>query len=152
MTNDKELTIIEINGIKLEVDLRTARKIENYKVGDTVKLLVKKYDKYETKLGVIVDFDAFEHKPTIVIAYLEHSYNDTEIKIANINSENNDYEICPLSDWFIPFSKQDVLNQINENLNKKNEEIKVLENKKRIFLEMFGKYFQDKIGFTVDNK
>lgn len=30
--------IIEVNGIKMEIDLREAKIINNYKVGDSVKL------------------------------------------------------------------------------------------------------------------
>ncbi len=29
--------IIEVAGVKMEIDLRTAKKIENFKVGDNVK-------------------------------------------------------------------------------------------------------------------
>ena len=35
------MRVIEINGIKVEVDLRTAKQINQYKVGDNVKLLIK---------------------------------------------------------------------------------------------------------------
>lgn len=39
-----ETTIIEINGVKLEIDLRHAKRIDNLRVGDTVKVLRKRYD------------------------------------------------------------------------------------------------------------
>jgi len=32
--------IIEINGVKLEVDLSTAKRIDEFRVGDTVKVLI----------------------------------------------------------------------------------------------------------------
>lgn len=33
--------IIEIDGVKIEVDLRTAKRIDTYRVGDNVKILNK---------------------------------------------------------------------------------------------------------------
>ena len=42
MENQNEnIRTIEINGIKLEVDLRTAKRIDQFKVGDNVKVLKK---------------------------------------------------------------------------------------------------------------
>lgn len=39
--------IIEINGVKLDVDLSQCKVVENYKVGDAVKVLVKEYSSAE---------------------------------------------------------------------------------------------------------
>ena len=44
MENNKK--IVEIDGIKLEIDMRTAKRIDQFKVGDKVKILVKKYDTF----------------------------------------------------------------------------------------------------------
>jgi hypothetical protein len=38
-----EKTIIEVSGVKLEVDLRQARRIEEIRIGDRVKVLTKDY-------------------------------------------------------------------------------------------------------------
>ena len=38
-----EKRIIEINGVKLEVDLSQARVVENYRIGDNVKILQNEY-------------------------------------------------------------------------------------------------------------
>jgi hypothetical protein len=47
------MRIVEVDGIKLEIDERTARTIESYKVGDPVKVLVKSYgDSYNIYPGV----------------------------------------------------------------------------------------------------
>ena len=45
----EEKRIIEVNGIKMEVDLRNAKRIDQFKVGDSVKVLVKSYSE-KTKL------------------------------------------------------------------------------------------------------
>ena len=64
-----EKRIVEIDGVKIEVDLRTAKRIDTFSVGDNVKVLCKKYnDDYEVKPGIITDFANFKEKPTIVVA------------------------------------------------------------------------------------
>jgi hypothetical protein len=67
---------IEINGIKVEVDLRTCETITTYKIGDNVKVLKKGYNNaFSVYSGVIVDFVAFKERPALVIAYFEQSYS-----------------------------------------------------------------------------
>ena len=63
--------IIEIDGVKVEVDLRTAKRVDSFKVGDNIKILDKEYDNYKVKPGIIVDFAEFQELPTIVIAVFE---------------------------------------------------------------------------------
>ena len=138
-----ETRIIEVNGVKLEVDLRDAKVIDSYKVGDNVKVLKKKYgDSYESHLGVIIGFDDFKTHPTIIVACLIVSYSSASIEFEYINSETKDVEICPINEWDIPFSKQDVLDKIDLDISKKKEELRDLSSKKKYFLHMFGKYFE----------
>lgn len=92
-----EKHIVEINGVKLEVDLRTAKRIENYKVGDPVKVLVKSYgDNYKTNVGMIVGFDDFPSLPTITIMYVESEYSSASVKFVSINSATKDVELAPM--------------------------------------------------------
>ena len=141
--------IIEIGGHKLEIDLREAMQIESYKVGDHVKILVEESyssgDKFKSHVGVIVGFDAFENTPTIVVAYLKIDYNGANIQFAYINEKQTTYELCPLNDWDIPFTKEDVLTKINTEIEKKQFEIRELETKKDVFVKMFGRYFDNVI-------
>ena len=85
--------IIEINGIKMEVDLSTAKTIDIFRVGDPVKILLKEYGKHTVLPGVIISFNDFHQKPTINVAYLNHSYSFAEIKTAAINADSEDIEI-----------------------------------------------------------
>ncbi|MHC4294732.1 MAG: hypothetical protein ACYSTL_04025, partial [Planctomycetota bacterium] len=53
-----QIRVVEINGVKLEVDLRHAKVIDQFRVGDRVKVLKKKYEKvYESHPGAIIGFD-----------------------------------------------------------------------------------------------
>jgi hypothetical protein len=137
--------IIEINGVKMEVDLRDAKVVENYKVGDNVKVLIKTYgDKFESHIGTIIAFDAYEQTPTIVIAYLKVDYSSVEIKFVHFNRTTNEVELTPLNNWDMPLKKQDIIDQFNKEEEKKKQELQEIQKKRRVFEEMFGKYFEKK--------
>lgn len=143
--SSQDYQVVEINGVKLEVDMRSARKIENYRIGDRVKVLIKDYSSYKPCPGVIVAFDLFEKMPTITVAYIDDKYGDTDIKFAYIHGgekNQDDPEIAPYNDD-ITVSKSDVIERINRDINKKQSEIEDLERKKSYFLKNFEKYFSE---------
>lgn len=91
--------IIEINGIKMELDARSAsiQQVDTYRVGDNVTLLILETSfgsgkKTKALPGVIVDFANFPGNPTIVVCYLTDEYAP-ELKMAYINKENADSQI-----------------------------------------------------------
>jgi hypothetical protein len=133
--------IVEINGVKIEVDLRTAKRVDNFKVGDHVKVLIKEYSSYKSNLGVIIGFDEFKNLPSIVVAYLNISYSCVEIKFLTINSETKDVEIAPCQDQDLVFEKADILGNFDREIEKKREEIRDIERKKNYFLHHYSKYF-----------
>ena len=138
--------IIEINGVKMEIDLRSAKVIDNYKVGDNIKILVKDYDNFKSYLGTIIGFDEFEKTPTIVIAYLKTQYSSATIEFVYYNSKTKDVEICPLNNWDLPVSKQQVLDRFDGEIEKKKNELSETEQKKKLFIELFGKYFENEFS------
>ena len=133
-----QTTIVEINGIKMEVDLRHAKKIEHYKVGDNVKVLVKEYNNYASYPGVIIGFDEFANLPTISVCYLKTGHN-AEVKFVYINAESQDVEIVHMSD-----ADRMELNlapeQLDREILKKEAEIADLKAKKAYFLENFNRH------------
>jgi hypothetical protein len=134
--------IIEINGIKLEVDLRNCKRVDEFKVGSPVKILKKKYsDTYESFFGMIVGFDEFKGLPTIIVAYINPSTWETPLQFAYINEKTNDAEICHQENGDIGIERGDVLEQFNRQLAKKEQELKDLQAKKNYFEKMFGVYF-----------
>lgn len=120
MTIDNK-QIIEINGIKMEVDMRTAKRIDQFRVGDPVKLLINTSSDAEVMAGVIVDFENFSTLPTIVVAYCSSSYWSAELKFAHINSKTKDkYEIVASSeDTLLALDKATVLNRIQTEIEKR---------------------------------
>ena len=146
MNKQKTMTqtkIIEINGVKMEIDLRNAKVIEHYKVGDSLKILTKDYgDNYKSHIGVIIGFDDFEKTPTIVIAYLDINYSSAEIKFIYFNGKTKDVEITTLNKWDIPLKKSDILNKFDSEIAKKEQELDEISQKKNVFENLFGKYFE----------
>jgi ribosome-associated toxin RatA of RatAB toxin-antitoxin module len=136
--------IIEINGIKMEVDLRQAKVVENYKVGDYVKILVKEYNGYKSYIGNIIGFDDFQKTPSVVIAYLKTEYNAASIAFINYNSLSEDFEMTTLNEWDIPLQKSTILEQFQKEILKKEQEVIEMKTKADMFERLFGKYFEGK--------
>lgn len=155
MSDDNYKKIVEINGIKVEVDLRTAKIIENYKVGDAVKILVKKYsDSFESKAGVIVGFDEFQNRPTIVVAYIDSTYSGVELKFAYINKDSKDYELAPLQEFETKVSYNEIQKQWDKKIFDKEQELSKLNSERQWFndnyMKYFGKFFKE-FGQDVSN-
>ena len=136
--------IIEVNGVKMEIDLRQAKVIDNYKIGDYVKILVKEYSSYKSYIGNIIGFDNFEKNPTIVIVYLKNEYSTASIEFAYFNSASEGIEITTLNDWDVPLKKSTILEQFQKEILKKEQEVTEMKNKANIFEQLFGKYFEGK--------
>lgn len=136
--------IVEINGVKVEVDMRTAKRVDQFRVGDAVKVLVKDYGSYASYFGMIVGFDEFRALPTLIVAYLKSSnWESDPLKLVYINAETKDVEICPHDPHDIGVERGDILTQFDRSITRKEEEIKDLQRKKKYFAEMFGRYFKN---------
>ena len=138
-----EKTVIEINGVKLEVDLRYARRVDTLRIGDRVKCLAKSYSAWHTFAGIVVGFEPFPTLPTIVVAYLDTNYNSGTLKFASINAETKEFEIVPdLDANALAVDKAHILNQFDREAAKKKQELEDIEAKRSFFLAHFGLYFQ----------
>ncbi len=151
--NTETTKIIEINGIKMEVDLRNAKVVNNYKVGDNLKILIKDGygDTFKSYIGTIIGFDEFKSTPTIVIAYLKTEYGAASIEFVYYNSKTKDIEVCPLNGWDVPVSKQQIIDRFDGQIEKKKQELSELENKKVLFQTLFGKYFENEFASSGIN-
>jgi len=126
----------------MEIDLRHAKVVENYKVGDYVKILIKQYSGYVSYIGNIIGFDNFKNNPTIVIAYLKNEYSTASIEFAYYNAESKEVEITTLNEWDIPLKESTILEQFTKEILKKEQEVVEMKNKAVIFERLFGKYFE----------
>lgn len=138
--------IVEINGVKMEVDLRHCKTIESYKHGDYVKVLVKKYsDTYETKYGRIIDFNEFQSLPTVVIAYLDLSYSEVKVAIVNYNAKTEGVQIAPMQELEIGVEYDEVLRVLNNQVDKAEQELKKQKDNKEYVIRCFEKHFSRKV-------
>lgn len=140
-----ETRIIEVNGVKLEIDMRHAavQSIDTFKVGDSVKVLTKTYSGYESHAGVIAGFDAFKNLPTVIIAYLDVNYAKAELKFAYFNSATEDVEVCAASPMDVPFERDSVLALMDRAVVTKETELAEASRNKSMFLSMFNRYFAE---------
>jgi hypothetical protein len=96
---DPNTRIIEINGVKFEVDMRTARRVDELRVGTKVKVLVTSiYGEPKVWPGVIIGFEPFEKLPTILVAYIETDYSKADMKFVHYNAKTKDVEIIAAAD------------------------------------------------------
>lgn len=131
--------IIEINGIKAEIDLRTIKKIEAYRVGQPVKVLVKGYSDYQVHPGVIVSVDPFEALPTINVAYIPNAWGaEGKIEFKALNSASTGIEICAIDDDDILPSRESVVDMFDRAIEKERQKLADLESRKAWFLRLYS--------------
>lgn len=133
--------IIEINGVKVEVDLREARTIDTLKVGDKIKLLKKTYSGHDVHAGVIVGFEPFPDQPAIIVAYVQMSYGSVDLKVETITASTKDVQIIKSVDD-VPFNRGDALNLFEKQITAKQLEIEDIRAKMEYFDRNFGVYWQ----------
>ena len=141
--------VVEIGGVKMEVDMSTAKVINQYKVGDNVKILKnegygdnKEWNVYPGVIGGLVQF---RNKPIIVIAYLKVSYSDVEVKFINLNEDTKDIEIMPALPEEIPISEASVIEKLNNEITEKEKAVTDAKAKKNYFVKHFNKYFKEEL-------
>lgn len=147
--NNETMQIVEINGVKMEVDMRHAKVIhENIKVGSAVKLLVKSsYGEPEVHTGVVIGFLPFEELPTIQVAYLASSYASADLKFANINAKSAEkFSLVPCYDDELPINRQDMIAKFDRQVAAKEAEIREIQDKKAYFLKHFDQFFVTEIA------
>lgn len=140
MTSEKQ--IIEIHGVKMEVDMRHAKRIQELRVGDRVKVLVKVYDGHKVWPGVIIGFEPFKEVPTIIIAYLEMGWNSVDLKFVYFNKNTKDTEVvAAIDDDQLEFSKVDILAAMERKIDEHRGKIAEIEEKRDYFLRKFKQYW-----------
>lgn len=139
---ENERRIIEVNGIKMELDMRSAtvRTLDAFKVGDTVKVLVKKYDKeYRSHAGIIVGFDDFKDNPTIIVMYLGDEYGSSAVNWLYINAQNTESQIVRANEDDVLFSQEMVVDKMNREIEKAKANLTEAQTRKDVFFKYFGK-------------
>lgn len=147
---EEHMRIIEVNGIKMEIDTRSAKRVDTFKVGDRVRVLVKSYSGYEVYPGAIVGMAMFKALPTLTIAYLPGLLSrGGEVKFVYLNAQSKDVEIAPMVDDDIVPTREAVLKYFDDAISVKNAEIETIRDKKEWFLRQFGTAFGNLVAEEI---
>lgn len=141
---DQNKQVIEINGVKMEVDLRYAKRIDHITVGTRVKVLRKTYgESYEVKHGIVIGFEPFQKLPTIIVAAAKVDYQQASIEFIYFNAKTEGVEIVvACDDDLMSIDKEDFVKKVDSDIAKKELEIQELKDRKNYFLEKFRCYWQ----------
>ena len=139
--SETEKTIVEVNGVKLEVDMRYARRIEEIRVGDRVKVLTKKYDGFNVDPGIVIGFEPFNQLPTIIVAYVTSSWSSAEIKFLHYNAKSQDTEIVRAEDDDLSIDRSDIIARFEREIAGKEREIADIREKITYFEKHFRQYW-----------
>lgn len=144
---DENKRIVEINGMKLEVDLRSARRIDEFRVGDNVKVLDSRNGKNLVRSGVITDFANFKELPTLIVAmYCPPDYwSKPSVEFLYYNSQTEDVEIVGVSAEEVIVSRETVVQKFDDEIAKKRDELNDLIIKRDTFVKYFVKKEEGKI-------
>lgn len=131
---------IEVNGVMLDVDMRYAKRIDVFRVGDTVKVLDKRSGHNDLRTGVITDFANFKELPTLMVAIYKHGdyWSAPTIEFVPYNSDTQDIEIVGVSQEEIIVSKNTIVDMFDGQINKKRDELNDLIMKRDTFIKYFG--------------
>jgi nicotinic acid mononucleotide adenylyltransferase len=135
--------VIEINGRKFEVNEADLKVVQEFKVGDTVKVLKKRYsDEWNSHFGAIIGYDNFQNLPTIRIIYLDNDYS-ADLHVVCFNAKTKDIEIAPLNEAdLIMLDKSRIVDMLNNQIEKAKQELEDAKDNKEYFLKYFNAYFK----------
>lgn len=131
---------IEVNGVKLEVDMRYAKRIDVFQVGDTVKVLDKRNGKNDMRTGVITDFANFKDLPTMMVAVYKAGdyWTAPTIEFVPYNNDTKDIEIVGVSAEELIVSRETITQKFDDQIAKKRDELNDLIIKRDTFVKYFG--------------
>lgn len=139
-----EKTIIEVNGVKLEVDLRTAKRVDTLRVGDRVKVMVKGYSDWKVHAGTVAGFEPFKNLPTVIIAYLESDYSGSKLKFLYFNSQTKETEVIKaIDDDQLDIEKANILQHFDKEEAKLEAQLDEIKRTRQYFLDNFKAYWPE---------
>lgn len=143
MSDKEQLTTIEINGVKMEVDLRYAKRVDVMKVGTKVKVLKEDYSGPKVYAGVVVGFEPFQKLPTIVVAYVEEDWDKSAIKFLFFNekAKADKMDIVVAADQDFSVDRNVIMAKFDKQIAAKQREIETIEEQRRYFETNFAAFW-----------
>jgi len=148
MNTTQQMSEFAVGAVTIAANRDMAVRAEVLKVGDPVRVLIKpSYGEAKVHTGVIVGFEPFKEKPTIIIAYVEEDYSKAELKMLYFNGDNKDTEVLAApADIHIGVSKVRVIDHFNAEKKKLLAQLDELIAKEKYFLRYFGQIMAQVAG------
>lgn len=149
MNDIEQIQQFAVGAVTIAANRNHAIRAEILKVGDPVRVLIKPgYGSPEVHTGVIVGFEPFKERPTIIIAYIEVSYSKAEMKMLYFNgNDKQDAEILAApEDINIDIERSRVLDWFNAEEQKKLAEVEEIRLKRQYFNRYFGSVMAQVVG------
>ncbi len=142
-----EKRIIEVSGVKLEVDMTQAKRIDTFRVGSPIKLLKKELysTRYETFPGVIVGFTNFKEQPAIDVLYISDGYGTPTVKFIAVTENSEEIEIAHLSPYEIVLDRDTIGERLDRDVESKLREYEVALARRDTFHKHFGEAFAQEL-------
>jgi hypothetical protein len=147
-----EKRIIEVHGVKIEVDTRDIKVINTYRIGQNVKVLIKVYNDWKLFHAVITGFYPFNNLPTITLAYLNPNYGEDKVKFITFNQDSKDIELCPAAELDLELDKKEVLDEMDRKIVSIKTDLAQHEMNRKFFLDRFGSVFEAPKEVSVEKE
>lgn len=144
MNSEAKNKTIELNEAMVKIGLKKEEAINNYKVGNYVKLLIKDIFDFESYPGRIVGIYYSNDEPIIVVAYLKQPFDRFNISYIEICPSSEDTKIEPLNDWDFPIERLSMLKRFKIEILSKEQEVTEMKSNVKRFEQIFDEYFEDK--------
>ena len=141
MNDLEQIQQFAVGAVTLAATRNQAVRAEVLKVGDAVRVLIKPdYGDVKVHTGVIVGFEPFASKPTIIVAYIEVEYSKAEMKMLYFGGdEKQKAEILAAPEGYqIEVERQRVLDWFDAEQRKAEAQIDEIKAKRAYFIRYFG--------------
>lgn len=131
-----------VGAVTIAANRDYAVRAEVLQVGSPVRVLLKPdYGDPEVHTGVIVGFEPFKDRPTIIIAYIKTSYSSASLEMLYFNGNDKQKAeiLAAPEDINIDIERSRVLDWFNSEERKKQAELDEIRAKRQYFDRYFGK-------------
>ena len=128
---------------EFEVEEVVAKRVETLRIGDKVKVLLKpEYSEAKIYPGVIIGYEPFKNLPTVIVAYVDQTYNSAEVKFLYFNADTKKAEIVKAvgDEKLLEGERATFRDVIDNKIAKLEAEIADLEQKRDYFDAAFRQY------------
>lgn len=141
MNNLEQVQQFAVGAVTIAATRNETIRAEVLKVGDAVRVLINpSYGDMKVHTGVIVGFEPFASKPTIIVAYIEAEYSKAEMKMLYFGGdETKNAEILAAPEGYqIEVERQRVLDWFDSEQRKAEAQIDEIKAKRAYFIRYFG--------------